>query len=133
MSILDLQAEDLGLIFSVDEFAVAATYTPSVGAASSILVIIQTGQDLGDNNQWRAALQATAVAWVRVSDVVHIITLPPVGENPPVVVTTIEDPEINDTITVGAVVWTVAKKLAKCGAVWTLELSRDLRPTFKQR
>jgi hypothetical protein len=71
MSILDLQAEDLGLIFSEDEFAVPAVYTPKGGAAISLLAIFSAGPNLEDA-QWRAALQATAIGYIRASDIVAI-------------------------------------------------------------
>jgi hypothetical protein len=73
MSILDLQAEDLALILSEDEFAVPATYTPSGGAAVSLLAIFSVGPNL-DDAQWRAALQATATAYLQAADIVIITT-----------------------------------------------------------
>lgn len=71
MSLNDLIESDLELIFSVDEFAAAGTYTPAGGDEVPISAIVTYGEDL-DDAQWRAALQASAVVHVRESEIVIV-------------------------------------------------------------
>ncbi len=93
------------------QFSVNATYTPTGGDPSEILVLFFGGDEL-DDAQWRAALQASATAWVRESDV--------------------SNPTNNDMLTVGEDVWTVTGRRKMVSGIWKIELRRDLRPTFRK-
>jgi hypothetical protein len=90
----------------------SATYTlESTGVAGSIQAIFSEKTDL-DDAQWAAALQATAEVLVLESEV--------------------QAPVRNDTITIDSVIWTVANVVSLSGGLFTLNVYRDLRPTFRK-
>lgn len=110
MSRMDsLMMDDLGAPF--DDWGVEATYAPVSGTSITIETIFSHGDDLEDA-QWRAALQASAKALVRESDV--------------------SEPANGDVLTVGEETWTVAIRKGPTGGLWELTLRRDLRPTFRK-
>lgn len=104
-----LVVDDLGSPF--DDWGVSATYMPVSGSSLPIQTIFSYGDDLEDA-QWRAALQASAKALVRESDV--------------------SDPSNGDVLTVDGESWTVASRKGPTGGLWELALRRDLRPTFRK-
>jgi len=97
---------------TLSAFGVPVTYTPAGGTPKDIRAVVQPKIDL-DDKQWLTALEAVAVCLVGSADVVK-----PAGK---------------DAILVGSETWTVNKILGRSGDLWKLELSRDLRPTFKHR
>lgn len=113
MSLLSDFSEDFseGIFGTEDGMAVFVSYTPIGGAASTIPAIINYGDDLEDA-KWRAALQASATAWVKESDV--------------------SEPSNGDTLAVDGENWTVMTRRKQMTDCWKLELRRDLRPTFRK-
>lgn len=101
---------DLGNPFA--DWGQSATYTPeSTGVAGPIQAILSEKADL-DDAQWAAALQATAAVLVLESEV--------------------PAPVRNDTVTIDAIVWTVSNVASLSGGLFTLNVYRDLRPTFRK-
>lgn len=101
--------DDLGSPF--DDWGVTATYEPVSGSSTTVQTIFSYGDDLEDA-QWRAALQASAKALVRESDV--------------------SDPANGDVLTVDGESWTITSRKGPTGGLWELTLRRDLRPTFRK-
>jgi len=112
MSLFDILEDDLqSVIFSTEDFAKEAIYTPSGGSPVETAVIFSPQEDL-DDAQWRAALQASANLWVHSSEVAS--------------------PAPNDTVTIDGETWTVVRRISRSGCLWHLETRRDLRPTFRK-
>lgn len=109
MSLQDVLISDLEIAF--DDWGKSASYVSGGGDPATITAIMTYGEDLEDA-QWRAALQASATALVRESDV--------------------SDPANNDTLTVDGVVWTVTGRRPSESGYWKLALRRDLRPTYRK-
>lgn len=83
----------------------------STGVESSIQVIFTEKAAL-EGAQWSAALQTTAEILVIELEVA--------------------DPQRNDTVTIGGIVWTVASRTSLSGGLFLLNVFRDLRPTFRK-
>lgn len=92
-------------------FGEPIVYILSGEAPMEIQGILIRGEDLEDAN-WQAAIQASAVLYVREADVAS--------------------PGYQDTVSADGETWTVARKISKSGGMWKLEVRRDLRPTFRR-
>lgn len=114
MSLRDVIEDDLAdVIFSEDDFAETAIYTPFGGSPVSVKVLFLPEDDI-DDVQWNTAVQASGIMYVQASDVAS--------------------PAYKDTVVIGSDTWTVVNiNRGVRDKMWRLDLRRDLRPTFKQR
>lgn len=107
----DFQADLTEALFGSDwGRAQTVTYTPTGGSPVDVFGVMSRGEDLGEAN-WKSALQASAVLYVKASD--------------------IASPSYQDQVEVDGEAWTVARKTSQAG-MWKLEIRRDLRPTLRR-
>lgn len=112
MSILTDVQDDLAELFAGDEMGKTVIYTPSGGSPVTCSGIVSYGEDL-DDAQWRAAVQSSAVLWIKRDDLASWT--------------------YQDTVEIDGATWTVAKKLGESPAALKFEIRRDLAPTFRGR
>lgn len=86
-------------------FGESARYTPSGGAPTDIIALVNIGEDLDDVRP--GARQSVATISVLVSD--------------------IASPGYQDQVEADGVAWTVVRSLGKSAGMWKLEAVRDLR------
>jgi len=87
-------------------------WTPQGGEPMPITAMMSYGEVLDGGRQGKPMVSTSAEAYVFESDA------PNIG--------------YQDTISVDAQTWTVAKVVGKSGGMWHVELMRDIRPTLKR-